>query len=789
VRRRRGPLASAPILALLLTLGLVGPAAGHELDHAVPGAGPTVNVSTDVNAGGEGAAWQLLTSIVTGNPHTDLDFFTQGGDTYLAAGTLGTGANAGGQTIVRLTEDGAFAPSFVAGHPSAACVSDPSAVLGLQHDVEATPKGDVLHNTDWGDLVDRTADAQLLLDATDASGRCHDGGSAPVVGGSARGGIEIIDITDPSDPVEIGLTSHIGEAHTVNVDPSRPHIAYAVTSDSVGVNAERQRANEISPTNSSLDGFEIIDLSSCLEAPFGDLEPGASVEEKRDGCRPEVFRYRYDEVAMALGHTNKAAIYGCHELEVFPDDRLTCGGGAAALHFDISGMFDDNGTPDDRTDDRINGDPLPCAVRPSSSSPAFATGAMVTDCVTGEGGQDLRVRSWLANGAPSVAGVEWLGSAHHMGREALVNSAVAPAYDADEDVDFDHEAEYTHSGRNILVTDERGGGVAPGGASCSPGVDIPQGNGGIHGYAVDRMHGGGDPAGYQEPASAEEAWTSYALTSEGDKAIVRAPINTQPQGTECTAHVFHQIPGQNRIFMGWYSQGVQVWDYVEGVDEDGNETLDIFHVGYFIPEHANTWTSAVWNVTENEDGTFSYLGASSDFNLGNGRSAIDLYQVTLPPPRQLAGEIEGEDDVEEPGDGSTGPGRSCDEDRPGEGRPKHCDDQPGCHERPGTSQDERPKTCEGDGDEDAAATAGGDRGANATATPAATPAATPTATSGMVVTAAQPEVLDLRGLAILARDGAAANRDLTASLVALTLGLSLLAARWQRRRSAARVRA
>ena len=51
-----------------------------------------------------------------------------------------------------------------------------------------------------------------------------------------QGGLEIVDVTNPANPVEIGFTSHIGEAHTVNIDPKRPHIAYAVTSDAVTVN-------------------------------------------------------------------------------------------------------------------------------------------------------------------------------------------------------------------------------------------------------------------------------------------------------------------------------------------------------------------------------------------------------------------------------------------------------------------------------------------------------------------------------------------------------------------------
>jgi hypothetical protein len=46
------------------------------------------------------------------------------------------------------------------------------------------------------------------------------------VSGAPKGGLEIVDVTDPGAPREIGLTSHIGESHTVNVDPKRPHIAY-----------------------------------------------------------------------------------------------------------------------------------------------------------------------------------------------------------------------------------------------------------------------------------------------------------------------------------------------------------------------------------------------------------------------------------------------------------------------------------------------------------------------------------------------------------------------------------
>jgi hypothetical protein len=224
-------------------------------------------------------------------------------------------------------------------------------------------------------------------------------------------------------------------------------------------------------------------------------------------------------------------------------------------------------------------------------------------------------------GAPSLAGVKYLGSIHHQGRGAG-DTPVTPAFDSTQDIDFDHEAELSGSGDLLIATDERGGGVAPPGASCSPDVDNPAGNGGVHFYDVDRLETDG-------PGSPRRAHAAYARTPSGGKAIYRAPIRTQPQADLCTAHVFQQIPGQNRIFMGWYSQGTHVVDFVER--RDG--TVRTREAGFFIPEQANEWVSHVFKFRRNEDGTFTYWGATGDFNLGTaGRSAIDVYKVKLPPP-------------------------------------------------------------------------------------------------------------------------------------------------------------
>jgi hypothetical protein len=616
---KRLSLASACTLAAGL---LVSPAAGHELDHPSPQFAPSAPLASTFNSGGPGAKWQLVTTIPTGNPHTDIDFFTHDGETYVSAGTLAAGPNAGGQTIVKLTQDGEVDPTFVSAHPSASCLSNPSAALGLQHDVEATPKGGALLNA-LNPFAD-PRDAQLIVDASDQRGRCHDQGELGLAG-APRGGLELVDVTDPAAPKEIGLSSHTGEAHTVNVDPKRPHIAYAVTSDAIAVDSEGKRANEdpASGDRFDLDGFEVVDMSSCMNFP-----PGTTLQQRRDACRPEVYRYRYPTTEMALGHTLKNAVYGCHELEVYPNDRLACGSGQAAMLFDMSGAFDDRGTPADFSDDKPRGRPLPCHVRDSSSVGEFGTGAKVTDCVTGEqGGQavDLTIPGWLAIGAPSLEGVQWLGTAHHQGRGA--GNAVAPAFDSTQDVDFDHEAELTQSGRFLLATDERGGGVTPPGATCTPVGDNKAGNGGIHAYAVDRLT-------TAFPSSPDQAFQAYARTPSGAKAIYRAKPRTKVEPTVCTAHVFQQIPGQNRIFMGWYSQGTQVVDFEEHPDG----TIEFREAGWFIPENANTWVSHVFKHRDNGDGTFTYWGATGDFNIGSaGRNAIDVWKVTLPAPPLPAG--------------------------------------------------------------------------------------------------------------------------------------------------------
>ncbi len=617
-------------VAVLATLGAVGTAVAHELDHAPPNFSEAAPLSSGVNAGGENAEWELVTTIATGNPHTDLDFLTVGGITYASVGTLAGGPNAAGQTIVQLTNaDGEVDPHYVTGHPSATCPGIATGVTGLQHDAEAGPKGTAL--VQFPNPYVDTRDAQIVVDATDAPGRCHDQGTL-TVSGAKQGGLEIIDVTDPSEPTEIGLTSHVGEAHTVNIDPKRPHIAFVSSSDSVNYTQEGVRANDEHPagpppgTTNSMDGIEVVDMSSCMNFP-----EGATRQFKIETCNPDVYRYRWPTVDFARSSTFRATA-ACHELEIYPDDRVTCAAVHATLLLDVSNAFDDNGTPTDYSDDKPRGTPLPCARRESSTAAdPWRTSAFVEDCVVGEGGQSLRVPEWRKlSPPPSLEGVEKLGAIHHMGFENQRTQNANPPYDSTEDIFVSHEAELTQSGRYLFSTDERGGGVLPIGASCSPGADNPLGNGGIHAFPVGKLGTAPpEPTGAATPEVEAYQEQVYAKDSDGERAIFRTPIQTEPQGSLCTAHVLQQIPGQNRIFMGWYSQGTQVVDFTENADG----TIDFERAGFFIPEHANTWTSHIFKVQSNPDGSFTYWGATGDFLLGDaGRNAIDVYKVMLPAP-------------------------------------------------------------------------------------------------------------------------------------------------------------
>ena len=40
--------------------------------------------------------------------------------------------------------------------------------------------------------------------------------------------------------------------------------------------------------------LEVVDLSTCMTAPFGTMAEGLDTAGKREACRPEVYRYRWE---------------------------------------------------------------------------------------------------------------------------------------------------------------------------------------------------------------------------------------------------------------------------------------------------------------------------------------------------------------------------------------------------------------------------------------------------------------------------------------------------------------
>ena len=73
-------------MAALIGAGLAVPGSAHaghglELDHPYPGLASPSPPSAAAMEGGKNAEWDLVGTVATGNPHTDLDFFTQDGDT------------------------------------------------------------------------------------------------------------------------------------------------------------------------------------------------------------------------------------------------------------------------------------------------------------------------------------------------------------------------------------------------------------------------------------------------------------------------------------------------------------------------------------------------------------------------------------------------------------------------------------------------------------------------------------------------------------------------------------
>lgn len=576
----RRPLLVPALLAAVLLAPLLGAGAPALADHN----DPTTLLSPVVPQGATGAltqgagTWKHLANLGP-MQGTDIEPFTRGGASYVSTGTLGQAPNGTpgfvGQRIVQLTDaTGAVlpAPKVVGDHGSSRCQANSSAT-GLQHDVQAVP----------------SQETQLLVDTTDAVGRCHD---------TPGGGLELIDVsglgTPGFAPREIGLVRLNGLSHTVTADPQRPGILYNNGAD-FGTGSGKDAV--------ALNWTDVVDVRSCLGLA------GRTLDEKRAACRPTVTRFPYqaDWTSKVLPDGTLTEPASCHDITA-AGGRLYCAG------LNGTALFDTKDLLDPRTK-QVAGTPLPCRLVDGT-----ATGAKVTDCALRTDPAAApnppaadALAAYAAAGRPAATGIRFLGTVNHPGRAcgspSVVTCNTNTQVRSDEGVAVSHEADPTPDGKFMMVTDERGGGVVPPGATCAPGLDNPVGNGGLHVFDVS------DPA---KP--------TYALTPDGDKAVYIGTSPT-PSPTFCTIHVIEQVPGEARIIAAYYDGGTKIVDYE--IDDKGRWTFEEV-ASYRLPG-ANTWASEVFSTRRNADGTTTYFFVSSSFALGEGTArGLDVFSWTGP---------------------------------------------------------------------------------------------------------------------------------------------------------------
>ena len=333
--------------------------------------------------------------------------------------------------------------------------------------------------------------------------------------------------------------------------------------------------------------------------------PGTTLATKRAQCRPEVYRYRYPSANIALGHTLRDHIYACHEIEIYPADLLTCASGNASILFNMKGAFDNNGTPNNFTDDKPRGTPLPCKVRPSSSEravpdrrdgrPTASTASATAQPVGARRAGLDRGRLALARRACSTSAASSTRAAAPAARRRPPTrrgrTSTSPTSPSSR-TRASYLIVYRRARRRRAAArrDLRAGRRQPRGQRrrCTA-------------YRVDRLQ---QDRPRPPPQEAYERLRAPPDRQEGDLPRRRsAPARRR---SFCTAHVFQQIPGQNRIFMGWYSQGTQVVDFVEQPERHGRARR---RPAGSCPTNANTWVSAMFKYQAEPERHVHVLGS------------------------------------------------------------------------------------------------------------------------------------------------------------------------------------
>ncbi|HET6771241.1 MAG TPA: hypothetical protein VFH75_06355 [Actinomycetota bacterium] len=582
-------------LILTLTGGLVTVFGGVVgADHKAPPGPHAANTETSGHVGqtfGTGT-WTHISNFPA-NPGSDFALFRRNRELYASSGTLGQGdTQFVGQRITQLTTNQGTVvnPTWIADHASASCTLGSTGVTGLQHDAAAAG---AFRTTSRPTSIPgvQALDTQLIIDTTDATGRCHD---------AANGGLELVDITNVALPKEIHLTRHTGTSHTVTVDATRPYIVYN-SNASFGVIASA------TAPGSDQNWIDVLDVRPCLNLG------NATLAAKRTACRPKVYRINFEHAWTRQrnfynggGAIDPLGAGSCHDITAI-GTRLYCAALRATIILDVANITDANGN--------IRGTQLNCPVIDN------ATAADVTDC----GGVNA-----IPN-ADAVQGVQFLGTRHHAGLDCTMPPAprnmqcnsnlIVPV---DQDIAIAHEADPTHDEKVMFVTDERGGGALPPGASCTPDGPTDFSNGGMHAFDIS---GPLDPDGD----------FPYMLTPSGAKAVFIGAVRV-PAPDFCTIHMIEHAHNEQRLFVAYYSQGVKVVDYFF----HPNNRISFRETASFVLPNANTWVAHPFKTVDNGDGTKTYTIFASDIERG-----IDVYTyrntpnpIGAPPPAEATATIQ-----------------------------------------------------------------------------------------------------------------------------------------------------
>ncbi len=316
-----------------------------------------------------------------------------------------------------------------------------------------------------------------------------------------------------------------------------------------------------------------MDMRSCYGKSTWTLD------ERRAACRPSVSRIQLQPEWTQQRDQNTGQLEPgsatCHDI-TFENNRLYCAALNATLIIDVSGIAKKNGP--------VNGTAFPCPVIDGTR-----TAAKVTDC-SGMG----------ADRTERATGWKFLGTFNHPGRDCgppgtdVRNCNTNMQVPSDQGVAVSHEADPTADGKFMFVTDERGGGIVPPGASCAPGIENPFGNGGAHAMDIS------DPSNI-----------TYATTPRGEKAVYISDA-VVPAETFCDIHVIEHFPGEQRFIAAYYSQGIKIVDYY--VDGDGDIQFQE-RASYTLP-NTNTWAAEHFKIKNNADGTRTYFIAADDIHRG-----------------------------------------------------------------------------------------------------------------------------------------------------------------------------